>query len=90
MRGHLLKLIPLLELCHLHPGPGEIGNLSAQKGFYEIHFWDVSLSRELDVYGGREREGGRIWDVRLMPLVFNLKLHQSQVEFTLEGRSSGF
>lgn len=40
--------------------------------------------------GDREREGGRIGDVKLIPLVFNLKLHKSQVEFTLEGRSSGF
>lgn len=90
MRGHLLKLIPLSELCHLHLGPGEVGKDPAQRAFCEIHFWDVSLGRELDVCGGREREGGRIWDVELIPLGFNLKLHQSQVEFTLEGRSSGF
>lgn len=56
MRGHLLKLIPVSELCRLHLGPGEAGKDPAQRGFWEIHFWDVSLGRELDVFGGRERE----------------------------------
>lgn len=42
---------------HLHLGPGEARKDPAQRGFCEIHFWNVSLGRELDVFGGREREG---------------------------------
>lgn len=60
MRGLLLKLLPLSELCHLHLGPGEAGKEPAQKAFGEIHFWDVSLGRELEVCEGRERGGGRM------------------------------